>query len=54
MKLRRVFVSPFGEITLPDDFPFHIFRKDGWWDRRYRKDLQRAQAFIAERENELH
>lgn len=43
----NVWVSEWGEIALPADFPFHVIRKDGWWDRRFKKDRERAQAFIA-------
>lgn len=43
---KAVWVSEWGEIPLPDDFPSHVIRKDGWWDRRFSKDLERAQAFI--------
>jgi hypothetical protein len=42
----RVWITEYGEIKLPKDFPFHVIRKDGWWDRRFKKDLHRAQQFI--------
>ena len=43
----HVWVTDFGWINLPADFPFHVIRKNGWWDLRFKKDLVRGQAFIA-------
>lgn len=49
----KVWVSDFGDIKLPDDFPFHIFRKNGWWDRRYGALRRKWEAWIAAEERLL-
>jgi hypothetical protein len=49
----RIWVSDYGEIQLPDDFPAHIFRKDGWWDMRYTKIRERWEAWISAEELKL-
>lgn len=40
-------MTEYGVIDLPDDFPSHIITKDGWWDKRYKKERLKWQAFIA-------
>lgn len=51
--MRNIWVSDWGEIVLPDDFPTHIFRKDGWWDKRYGAIRERWEAWIAAEEAKL-
>jgi len=42
----RLWHCEFGEFPLPDDFPFHVFRKDGWWDKRFKQDRERGMAIV--------
>lgn len=42
----KIWITEYGEIKLPENFPFHVVRKDGWWDSRFKKDLKRAKDFI--------
>jgi hypothetical protein len=42
----RTWTTDWGEILLPPDFPPHIIRKNGWLDRRFKKERFKWQAFI--------
>lgn len=54
MAVNRIWICDFGEFPLPDDFPFHVLRKNGWWDYRFKKDRLRAMAFIEAETAKLH
>jgi hypothetical protein len=47
-----IWVSDFGNIQLPGDFPDAIMRLDGWWDERY-KLVADGKAYIAEQSRKL-
>jgi hypothetical protein len=47
MQYVTIWVSEVGEIKLPPDFPHHIIRKDGQWDKRFKTERLKWQAFIA-------
>lgn len=49
----RLWNCEFGEFPLPEDFPFHVFRKDGWWDKRFKQDRERGMAIVAAKTAEL-
>lgn len=49
----RFWASVYGDIRLPDDFPFQIFRKDGWWDMRFTTLREKWEAWIAAEEQKL-
>lgn len=46
-------VSDYGQIKLPEDFPVTIFRQDGWWDGRYTKLREKWQAWLDAEEEKL-
>jgi hypothetical protein len=49
----NIWVSDFGEIRLPAEFPLHIFRKDGWWDGRYKAMREKWEPWIEAEEAKL-
>lgn len=50
-----LWVSAYGDIILPEDFPFYAIRKDGWWDKRFKTDerVKAAKLFLITAEARL-
>lgn len=49
----HIWASPYGDIRLPADFPTFIFRKDGWWDGRFKALREKWEAWMTEEEKKL-
>jgi hypothetical protein len=50
-----LWVSAYGDIVLPADFPAYAIRRDGAWDKRYTADahVQAAKLFLVTAEARL-
>jgi hypothetical protein len=50
-----LWVSAYGDIVLPADFPTYALRRDGWWDKRYTADerVKAAKLFLTTSEARL-
>ena len=50
-----LWVSSFGDILLPDDFPAYAIRRDGLWDKRFKTDerVKAAKLFLTTAEARL-
>ena len=50
-----LWVSAYGDIILPDDFPFYAIRKNGAWDKRFKTDerVKAAKLFLTTAEARL-
>lgn len=51
--LVNYWASDYGDIRLPADFPLVLFRRDGWWDGRYKALREKWEAWIAAEEVKL-
>lgn len=52
-KTEAIWRCDYGTFVLPDNFPHHVIRKDGWFDRRFKKDRLVAQAYIKEQTDKM-
>jgi hypothetical protein len=55
MKTVSLWVSSYGDIVLPADFPAYALTKSGWWDKRYTADarVKAAKLFLVTAEARL-